>query len=172
MRKAAALAVVLGFLGLFGSNVSAQEKKAAAAKTSAAAKKPMHVVMSEGDIKWGDAPPNMPAGAKMAVLQGDPGKAGMYTIRLKTPDGYKVAAHWHPTAEHLTVISGTFNLGTGDKLDETKTTAMTAGAFGSMPAKMHHFAWVKGETEVQVSGMGPFKLIYVNPADDPSKMKK
>jgi hypothetical protein len=172
MRKAAALAVVLGCLCVLGSSASAQEKKAPAAKGPAAAKKPMHVIMNEADIKWGDAPPNLPAGAKMAVLQGDPGKAGMYTIRLKTPDGYKVPAHWHPTAEHLTTISGTFNLGTGDKLDETKTTAMAAGAFASMPAKMHHFAWCKGETEVQVSGMGPFQLNYVNPADDPSKTKK
>jgi anti-sigma factor ChrR (cupin superfamily) len=171
MRKAAALCVVLGSLCVLGSSASAQEKKSPAAKAPASAKKPMHVIMSEADIKWGDAPPSLPAGAKMAVLQGDPGKAGMYTIRLRVSDGYKVAAHWHPAAEHLTVISGTFNLGTGDKLDETKTTAMAAGAFGSMPAKMHHFAWTKGETEVQVSGMGPFQLFYVNPADDPRKTK-
>ena len=171
MRKAAVLAVVLGSLWVLGSSAAAQEKKSAAAKEPAAARKPMHVIMSEADIKWGDAPPTLPAGAKMAVLQGYPGKAGMYTIRIKAPDGYKVAAHWHPAAEHLTVISGTFNLGTGDKLDDTKTTPMAAGAFGSMPAKMRHFAWCKGETEVQVSGMGPFVIRYVNPADDPSKMK-
>ncbi len=172
MKKSAVLAVVLGCLCVFGSSASAQEKESAAAKKPAAAKEPMHVVVSEGDIKWGDPPPVFPTGAKMAVLQGDPDKAGMYTIRLKAPDGYRVAAHWHPADEHLTVISGTFNLGTGDTLDEAKTTAMSAGAFGSMPAKMHHFAWCKGETEVQVSGMGPFQLIYVNPADDPSKTKK
>ena len=170
MKKAAVLAVVLGSLWVLVSSASAQEKKSPA--EPAAAKKPMHVIMSEADIKWGDAPPTLPAGAKMAVLQGDPGKAGMYTIRIKAPDGYRVAAHWHPAAEHLTTISGTFNLGTGDKLDETKTTPMAAGAFGSMPAKMHHFAWCKGETEVQVSGMGPFVIHYVNPADDPSKTKK
>lgn len=172
MRKASALALVLGCLCVFGSSALAQEKKAAAAKAPAAAKKPMHVIMSEADIQWVDTPPSLPAGAKMAVLQGDPGKPGMYTIRIKAPDGYKVAAHWHPAAEHVTVISGTFNLGMGDKLDETKATAMAAGAFGTVPAKMHHYAWFKGETELQVSGMGPFKLIYVNPADDPSKAKK
>ncbi len=94
MRKAAALAVVLGCLCVFAYSASAQEKKAPASKGAAAAKKPMHVIMNEADVKWGDAPPNLPAGAKMAVLQGDPGKAGMYTIRLKAPDGYKVAAHW------------------------------------------------------------------------------
>jgi uncharacterized RmlC-like cupin family protein len=176
MRKAATLAVVLGCLALFGSAASAQEKKSAAKEPAAAkkhpAKKPSHVILSEADIKWGDAPPTLPAGAKMAVLQGDPGATGMFTIRLKVPDGYKVAAHWHPAAENVTVISGTFNLGTGDKLDEAKTTPMSAGSFATMPAKMRHFAWCKGETEVQVSGMGPFKIVYVNPADDPGKTKK
>ena len=168
MRKIAVSAIVLGCLCALA--LSAEEKKEAAkSKSSAAAK---HVVMSEDDLKWGDAPPSFPPGAKMVVLHGDPSKPGMFIVRLKGPDGYKVAAHWHPTTENLTVIKGTFNLGTGDKLDETKTTAMTAGAFGSMPAKMHHYGWFKGETEVQVSGMGPFKLIYVNPADDPSKAKK
>lgn len=166
MRKAAVLAVVLACL-VFALNASGEEKKAA--KAAAPAK---HVIVSEGDLKWGDAPPTLPPGAKMVVLQGDPGKQGMFTIRLKAPDGYRVAPHWHPTTENLTVLSGTFNLGTGDKLDEKGTTAMTAGAFGSMPAKMHHYAWTKGETEVQVSGMGPFKIIYVNAADDPSKAKK
>ena len=168
MRRATVVvAVVLGCLGVFVLSAFGEEKKAA--KAAAPAK---HVVLSEADLKWGDAPPTLPAGVKMVVLQGDPGKPGMFTLRLKAPDGYKVAAHWHPAAENLTVISGTFNLGTGDKLDEKNTTAMTAGAFGSMPAKMHHYAWTKGETEVQVSGMGPFKIIYVNPADDPSKAKK
>ena len=107
----------------------------------------------------------------MAVLAGDPGKPGAYTIRLKAPDGFKVAAHWHPADENLTVISGEFNLGTGDKLDESKADSMKPGAFALMPARMHHYAWCKGETEVQVYGNGPFKLIYVNAADDPSKKK-
>jgi len=168
MRRVTFLAFVLGCFTAFALSVSAEEKKEAKSKAPAA----KHVVMSETDLQWGDAPPSFPPGAKMVVLHGDPSKPGMFIVRLKGPDGYKVAAHWHPTTENLTVIKGTFNLGTGDKLDETKTTAMTAGAFGSMPAKMHHYAWFKGETEVQVSAMGPFKLIYVNPADDPSKAKK
>jgi hypothetical protein len=108
----------------------------------------------------------------MAVLQGDPDKTGPFTLRLKVQDGYKVAPHWHPISENLTVISGSFNLGTGDELDQTKTTALSAGAFATMPAKMHHFAWAKGETEVQVHGAGPFKLIYVNPKDDPTHTAK
>jgi hypothetical protein len=172
MRKMVVLAIALGASFALCAQAIAQEKAAPAAKKTAGAKKTGHVIVSPADIKWGDAPPVFQPGAKMAVLQGDPGKPGLFTIRLKGPDGYKVEAHWHPTAEQLTVISGTFYLGTGDKLDETKGTAMGSGAFATMPAKMHHFAWMKGDTEVQVHGMGPFQLIYVNAADDPSKAKK
>ena len=123
---------------------------------------------NESEIQWMDAPPVFPAGAKMAVLQGDPNKPGPFTVRLKVGDGYKVAPHWHPTAENLTIISGTFNLGTGDTADASKTTALTAGAFATMPAEMRHFAWAKGATVVQIHSEGPFKLIYVNPKDDPT----
>ena len=128
----------------------------------------MSAPVNSSDIQWGDAPPIFPAGAKFAVLMGDPGKSGSYAVRLKMPDGYKIAAHWHPTDENITVISGTFNVGMGDKLDMSKGKALSAGAFVSAPARMRHFAWTTGETEVQVHGMGPFKLTYVNPADDPS----
>ena len=168
MKKALALAIGLAVLGAVGS-AAAQEKAAAPAKKKMAAPKAMAAPMNESDIKWGDAPPIMPAGAKFAVLAGDPGKTGSYVIRLKMPDGYKVAAHWHPLDENVTVISGTFNLGMGDKLDTSQGKAYTAGAYGTVPAKMHHYGWCTGETEVQVHGMGPFKLTYVNPADDPSK---
>ena len=153
-------------LGAIGALALGQDKMAAASKKAAPAP---HVITQASDIKWGDPPPVFPAGAKMAVLKGDPKKSGLYIVRIKAPDGYKVAPHWHPATENLTVISGTFNVGMGDQADPAKSTAMPAGAFASMPAKMHHWAWCKGETEVQVSGMGPFVLTYVNPADDPSK---
>lgn len=165
MKKLTFLVLVL----LAASLAVADDKKASAKKPMAA--KMEHKVSTPADIQWGDPPPIFPAGAKMAVLAGDPGKAGAYTIRLKAPDGYKVAAHWHPTDENLTIISGEFHLGTGDKMDEAQAKAMTAGSFSLMPARMHHYAWTKGETVVQVHGMGPFKLIYVNPADDPTKKK-
>jgi len=170
MRRSFGLPVVVGLILAAGwvSFGYAQDKAAPAKKKAAT---PKHTVMNPADIKWGDAPPAFPPGAKMAVLQGDPSKPQMFTARIKVPDGYKVAPHWHPTTENLTVISGTFYLGTGDKMDESKATAMTAGAFGSMPAKMHHYAWTKGETEVQIHAMGPFQLTYVNPADDPQQKK-
>ena len=166
MKKVLAILV----LASLASSLAAAEKKMDP-KKGASAQKPAHKVFAPGDIQWGDAPPVLPAGAKMAVLAGDPGKAGLYTFRLKVPDGYKVAAHWHPMLENLTVISGEFHLGVGDKFDESQAQTMTAGSFGTMPARMHHYAWAKGETEVQLHGMGPFKLVYVNPADDPSKKK-
>lgn len=158
---------------LLVSTASAQDKTSAGAKSekkpSKAHAKMEHTAWNEGDIKWVDAPALLPAGAKMAVMQGDPSKTGMFTIRLKTPDGYRVAPHWHPTEEHVTVIAGEFHVGVGDAFDDTKADTLKPGAFASMPARMHHYAWTKGETTVQVSGMGPFKLTYVNASDDPSK---
>ena len=120
-------------------------------------------------LVWGPAPPVFPAGAKFAVLQGDPGQAGVYTVRLDIPDGYKVAPHFHPADEYITVIEGTFLLGMGDRLDAKQATTLPAGGFSTVGANMHHFAIAKGRTVVQVHGMGPFALIYLNPADDPQR---
>jgi ChrR Cupin-like domain len=129
-------------------------------------------VINPASVEWGECPPNLPAGCKIAVLHGDPSKAGEeYTMRAWWPAGYKIMPHFHPQTENLTVISGTFHVGMGDKFDESKAQAMQAGAFNSMPATMHHYAWAEGETVVQVNGIGPFAMTYVNPADDPS-MKK
>jgi len=172
MRRSLAFVIAFALALVLCSHAIAAEKKAPGEKKSSPAKKPAHVILNAGDIQWVDAPPSLPPGAKMAVLDGDPGKAGLFILRLKIPDGYKVAAHWHPNAENVTVLSGTFYLGTGDKLDESKGTAMSAGAFARMPGRMHHFAWTKGSTELQVSGMGPFAITYVNSADDPRKAKK
>jgi quercetin dioxygenase-like cupin family protein len=120
-------------------------------------------------IQWGDAPPNLPKGAKLAVMYGDPGKEGLFVIRLKLPANYKMPAHSHPTDEVVTVVSGTFLVGMGDKLDASKAKALPAGSLVVAPAKANHFALSKQPTIVEVSAMGPFQLTYVNPADDPSK---
>ena len=129
------------------------------------------VMAQAPELKWGPAPAIFPAGAKMAVLQGDPGKAALFTVRLELPDGYKIAPHFHPTDEFITVIKGTFLVGMGDKLDAAKTTKLPTGGFGTVDANMHHFAIANGVTIVQVNSMGPFVLTYVNPADDPTKKK-
>ena len=121
------------------------------------------------EIQWKDGPASLPAGAKIAVLEGDPSKEGFFTMRLLLPDGFKIPPHWHPKVEHVTVISGTFNVGMGDKFDQTATREMPAGTFGFWPAEMKHFAWAKGETVLQLHGTGPWMITYVNPSDDPRK---
>jgi quercetin dioxygenase-like cupin family protein len=120
-------------------------------------------------VKWGPAPPSLPKGAMAAVLTGDPSKSGAYVIRLKMPANYKIPAHHHPTTENVTILSGGFHAGMGDKLDADKGQAFEPGGFVSMPAGMNHYAWATTETIVQVHGDGPFAIVYVNPADDPSK---
>lgn len=128
-----------------------------------------HVMVSPDDIKWGPAPPGLPAGAQFAVLSGDPGKTGHYVVRLKLPDGYKIPAHWHPTDENVTVLKGTFMAGKGEKFDAKASHDLPAGSFVCMPKEMRHFASCKGETILQVHGIGPFEINYVNAADDPRK---
>lgn len=120
-------------------------------------------------IQWGEAPRILPPGAQMALLEGDPKKAGPITFRIKLPDGYKVAPHYHSTAEHVTVLSGEFHLGMGDTFEQSDTQTLPAGAYAIMPARMHHFASCVGPTEIQVHTTGPWTLTYVHPADNPSR---
>ena len=130
---------------------------------------PARAVAQMPQLKWGPAPAIFPAGAKMAVLQGDPSKAEPVTIRLDMPNGYTIAPHFHPTDEAVTVIQGTFLIGMGDKVEKSKTMAFPAGGFAVAPTGQHHYAIAQGRTIVQVNLIGPFALTYVNPADDPSK---
>lgn len=118
---------------------------------------------------WGDAPPVLSKGAKMSVLQGDPGKAEPYTIRLAFPAGYRIAPHFHTQTENVTVVSGTLLLGMGDAFDAKVMKTYKHGGFGVVPGGVHHYAMSKGATVIQIHGMGPFDLNYVNAADDPQK---
>jgi len=120
-------------------------------------------------LHWGPAPAVFPEGAKMAVVKGDPAKAAMFTVELSMPNGYKIAPHYHPTAETVRVKKGTFLVGMGDSLDLSKAKTMKAGAKGTIKAQQHHYAAAKGATVVSVTAMGPFAMTYVNPADDPQK---
>jgi quercetin dioxygenase-like cupin family protein len=124
---------------------------------------------SPDDVKWEKAPDALPPGAQMAVLEGDPMGKDLYTLRLKLPASYKIPPHSHPTAEYLTVISGSFNVGMGDAFSEKNAQELKTGGFGMMPANQHHFAFANGETVVQIHGKGPFQITYVNPKDDPRK---
>lgn len=124
-------------------------------------------VQSASDSAWGPVPPALPAGAQIAVLQGNPFGDGVYTIRLKMPRGYTVPPHFHPTDEMVTVISGNLQIGMGDRVDTKKVKSLKPGAFIAASAGMHHYAIARGETVVQVHGQGPFAITYVNAKDDP-----
>ncbi len=129
-------------------------------------------IFPAAQVKWTNGPASLPAGAKLAVLEGDPAKEVFFTMRLWLPDGFEISPHWHPKVEHVTVISGTFNLGMGEKFDQAGGREMPAGTFGFWPAGMRHFAWTKGDTVIQLHGIGPWTITYVNPSDDPRNMKK
>jgi hypothetical protein len=127
-------------------------------------------VFTPDAIPYGPAPAFVAPGAQLAVLEGNPGAAsGDYTVRLKMPDGYRIAPHWHPQRENVTVISGTFKVGMGDTFDESKMGAFQAGSFAFLDPNMHHYAMASGEVVVQVHGKSPLQFNYVNPNDDPSR---
>ncbi len=121
------------------------------------------------EIQWKDGPPSLRKGVQMAVLEGDPAKPGTFTIRFRFPDGFQVMPHWHTQTEHATVVKGVLHLGMGDRFDKAATRALAAGSFGYWPAGTRHFAWVEGETILQLHGQGPWTVTYVNPTDDPRK---
>jgi hypothetical protein len=138
------------------------------AQTNASAK---HAFTPDA-IPYGPAPAFVPAGAQLAVLEGNPGgSSGDYTVRLKMPDGYRFPPHWHPQRENVTVISGTFKVGMGDRFDESKMATFPAGSFAYLDPDMHHYAMTSGEVVVQIHGAAPLQINYVNPDDDPSRKK-
>ena len=139
---------------------------AAAAQQAAA---PAHTLVTAGELKWGEPPPVFERGASFTVVSGDPGRTGNFVVRLRMPAGYRIAPHWHPTDERVTVLSGTLALGMGGTFDKATMKDLEAGGYALLPADMRHFAMAKTETTIQVEGPGPFALTYVNPADDPSK---
>lgn len=163
MKKITSILLFAIGLALCSAVLAVDEKPATKAE---------HVMFSGADLKWGDAPPSLPPGAKLAVLEGDPGKEGFFAIRLQMPAGYKIPAHTHPTDEHVTVISGTCSFGMGPKFDDATAKEVPAGGYTVMPAGMQHFAGSKSGCVVQVSSTGPFQVTYVNPSDDPRGAKK
>ena len=128
-----------------------------------------HVLVSPDMLKWGPGPRALPPGAQATVLSGDPTTDGPFTMRIKLPDGYKVPPHWHPVDENVTVLQGTFMMGTGERFDPDAATALPVGGFGHMPKGKRHYAFAKGDTILQIHSIGPFQINYVNPEDDPRK---
>ena len=163
MKRMHAAMVVLGIVCAGGMLTVAQDMGGGA---------PAHILLAPDDIKWGDAPASLPPGAKLAVIEGNPKNAGLFTMRLKLPADYKILPHKHPADEHVTVISGMFCVGVNDKIDPAKTKELPAGGFAVAPAKIAMYAFTKDqETIVQIHGMGPWGIEYVNPTDDPRNKK-
>lgn len=129
-----------------------------------------HIMVTPSELKWADVP-SLPPGAKIAVIEGSINEAVPFTFRLRFPANYKIPAHWHPAVERVTMLSGTFNMGVGDELDAQKTTPLGPGSIAIMQPKTNHFGWTKEETVVQLNGVGPWGVTYVNPQDDPRKKK-
>ncbi len=130
-----------------------------------------HEIASGDAIKWGPAPPSLPPGAQAAVLMGSPAKEGPFVLRLKFPAGFVIPPHRHSKEEHVTVISGSFAMSTGEKFDRAAARPLPPGSFIRIPAEHPHWAWTERETVVQINGMGPFDVRYVNASDDP-RLKK
>jgi quercetin dioxygenase-like cupin family protein len=132
------------------------------------AQQPGHVVAMPDTLKWVE-PATLP-GARLAVVHGDPSKEGLFVYRIKMPAQYKIPPHFHKASENVTVLSGVFSIGLGEKFDASKGQELPAGGFVSIAPKHAHYAWAGGqETVVQVHGVGPTDLTFVNPADDPRK---
>jgi len=126
------------------------------------------LITSQESLKFTDGPPSLPKGAQIVVIEGNPAKPGMFTLRLKFPKNYQIPAHSHPVVEHITVISGSISFGMGDKLNKSNVTKVPQGGLIIIPAKKNHFAYTENEPVVlQLHSQGPFEITYVNKKDDP-----
>lgn len=131
-----------------------------------------HTMFRPTELTWKPGPPSLPPGPKVAILEGDPAQPGPFTLRLQLPAQYKVPPHWHPVIEHVTVISGVFHMGRGPAFDTAKGMSLPVGSMAIMAVGTRHFAWTEAEGAViQLHGMGPWGINYVNPADDPRNKK-
>jgi anti-sigma factor ChrR (cupin superfamily) len=131
------------------------------------------LMISPDQINWQKAPASLPSGAEAIVLEGDPAAPGLFTMRLKAPAGYRIPPHTHPRVERVTVIRGTFRLGMGREFDEQRLEDLPAGSFFTMPPGMVHFAAVGDDgAEIQLNGIGPWEINYINPQDDPRRTQQ
>ena len=128
-----------------------------------------HTVVSGDAVKWGPAPASLPAGAQGAALLGSPAKEGPFVLRLKFPGGFVIPPHRHSKDEFVTVISGKFAIGSGEKVDRVSLQPLPPASFVHLPAGMPHYAWAEVDSVVQINGVGPFDVVYVDPKDDPRK---
>lgn len=143
-----------------------------AAVAAQAAASPQVIVAHAPTLAWAPGPPSLPSGAEFVLLEGNPAEAVPLTFRLKFPANYRIPPHWHSVIEHVTVLSGTLHVGMGEQATYQGGTALNAGSYAVMPAKMVHYAWTGSDGVLfQLHSVGPWTITYVNPADDPRKPK-
>lgn len=130
-----------------------------------------HTMINLHQLEWIEGPSSLPPGAKFTVIEGDLSKAGPFTARIQLPANYEIPAHWHPAVEHVTVLKGSFYMGAGEKLDKNKGTRLEVGGFAVMPIGFRHFAYTTEAAVIQLHGIGPWDITYVNSADDPRNKK-
>ncbi len=118
-------------------------------------------------IVWTDSTPALPKGAKLAILSGNPGKEGIFTIRLLLPPDYVIAPHRHPSDEHITVIDGQLSVGMGATIDRNEAWKLDRGGYAVAAANMNHYLLTTAGATVQITAEGPFQMIYADPKDDP-----
>jgi quercetin dioxygenase-like cupin family protein len=163
MRIPIALVVIAVMTSL---SVAQQEQSADRAAPTNSNTQSSHILVAPESVKWNA----LNAGQWFAVVSGSPNAEGAsFVIRIKLADGVKIAPHWHPMDEHITVVTGTFYMGMGEKFNESLATEMPAGSYGLMPKEMRHFAWAKGETIIQIHGIGPFKTYWVESVEERNK---
>jgi|SRR5688572_30614541 quercetin dioxygenase-like cupin family protein len=126
-----------------------------------------HTVVSGDAVKWGPAPASLPPGAQASPLLGSPAKEGPFVLRLKFPAGFVIPPHRHTKDEFVTVIAGRVAISSGEKVDRASLKSLPPASFIHLPAGMPHYLWAEAESIVQVNGVGPFDVVYVNPKDDP-----
>jgi quercetin dioxygenase-like cupin family protein len=169
--KHLSLLVCLASTAAFAQGKPAKGAAATPAPAAHAAGHEGHIEKLPADQVWGDAPNSLPPGAKAVLLEGDPSKEGFFAMKVKLPAGYKVPPHFHPAFERLTVLEGTFQLGSGEKWDDAALKSYPQGSYISMPAQMRHYAQAKTETVLLMTTTGPWGITYLNPADDPRTKK-
>ena len=169
MRTTIAALCVLGLL----AGCERRSDRTAGAELDRPSADTMTSTAAPGDsaaaLQWGPAPPGLPAGGRMAVVEGDPSKTGSFTVRLEAPKGYEVRPHHHPTSERVRLIEGAFMVGHGKKWDDAKLDPLAVGAEVNLAARQPHFVRATERSVVEIRSEGPFEITYENPTDDPRK---
>jgi hypothetical protein len=131
-----------------------------------------HVMINPEEMEWKDGPASLEAGAQYTLIEGDWTQEGPFTARLKLPAGFTISPHTHPAIEHVTVIKGSFHMGSGRTFNRERAKQLTVGGFAVMPIDYAHFAFTTEETIIQLHGIGPWGINYVNEEDDPRLAKR